>query len=420
MTVEPRTYQAPASIGACVAGIAVSDAVTVLHGGAGCDIKLHTLLRHHNPTGAVHHRVVCTKIAEADLVLDPGVVVGRAAGDIARRTSARLVLVTAASFVEIAGIDRERVVAEVEARVGLPAVYVYAPDFAGDLFDGYGKAAAAVAERMLRDAPDRSASDRAARVNIAGYVHDRPMGDHRGNLAELASLAAAVGLEVNAVLLGGSPVAALADLRNAGFAVALPGGGPAADVLARDAGQPRVDAPLPIGLEATAAFLRAVGGATGRSDRAEARIDEHEARVRALVRQAAEPLTGRRVALFADGHKVAGLLGICRDLRMVPVLAGVLDGRADALPSPLPDGLAVLVDPGQPTCLARIADLAKAGAVDAVVGPAWEVQAARRAGVAGIEFGFPCKAYQPLHPVPYLGYEGVLATASRILEAIGT
>ena len=412
--VEPRTLQAPASIGACMAGLAIEDAVTVLHGGAGCDIKLHTLLRHHNPTGAVHHRVVCTKIAESDLVLNPGQVLSRAALDIARRNRARMVLVTAASFIEVAGIDRERVVEEIEEVLGLPCVYAYAPDFKGDLFDGYARATTEIVRRLLRESPERA--ERADRVNIVGYVHDRPLGDHSGNMAELRSLLRAIGLAVNAVVLDGSPVSALTDLRAADYVLAFPLGRDAAKLLATEAGQKRIDCPLPIGMQATAAFLSVVGQATGRDVKGV--MADLEGRTRRMLRMVIEPLVGKRVALFSDGQKVAGLAGLCRDLSMRPVLLGILDNRAGLVPEDILDGVEVLKDPGQPTCLARISELARKREVDLVIGPAWEVATAHRAGLAAVEFGFPCKVWQPLHHCPYMGYEGVLAMASRVLEAL--
>ena len=412
---EPRTYQAPPTVGACMAGLAIPDAVTIFHGGAGCEIKLHSLLVSHNPTGDVHFRVVNTKVSEADLVLDAGEVLARSAGDIAARAHARLVLVTSASFIEIAGIDRDRLSADLERRVGVPVVYAYAPDFAGDLFDGYQKAIAAVAARAVRDA--RPAADRSGRVNVAGYVFDRPFGDHEGNLAEVRALVEGLGLRLNATLLDGSPAATLERLPAAEACVTLPGGGPAADILASALGQPRVDVELPIGLDATRAFVATVAAAAGAGARAEALLEGREREVRGRVRQAAGSLAGRRVALFADGAKVRGLLGLCRDLRLKPILAGVLDGRVGGIEAGC--GMEVLSDPGQRDCLDRIETLARAGELDLVIGPWVEALAARRAGVAGVEFGFPCRWHVPLGPCPYMGHGGVLAMASRLILALG-
>lgn len=416
MTVEPRTYQAPASIGACMAALAIEDAVAVLHGGAGCDIKLHTLLRHHNATGDVHRHVVCTKISQADLVLDPGRLLGRTVSGIVARVGANLAVISSASFVEVAGLDREALQAELDRSVSVPSVYVYAPDFAGDLFDGYSRALAAIAQRFSRGA--RPSRPTARRANLVGYFLDRPYAEHRANLAEVQSLLARLELALNVTLLDGSPAARLNELADAELSLVLPGGGPAAAVLSETLGHRAVDVPLPMGLKGTRDFLARVGEAVGRLHEAERIASEGEARVSRLLRQIADPLVGRRVAVFADGEKAGGLLSMCRDMRMVPVLAGVLDRRPGSVEGQQLDGIELLVDPGQPTTANAMREVASSRGIDLVIGPAQEVRMARRLGIAALEFGFPCREWQPLYPSPYLGYEGILAVASRALEVV--
>jgi nitrogenase molybdenum-iron protein alpha/beta subunit len=418
MRLEPSTYQATAAIGTCMAGLAVSDGVAVLHGGAGCEVKLHTLLHRHDPTAAVHSRFVCTKVDEVRLVLDPGEALGRAVRDAVTRTGAGLAIATAASFVEAAGIDHDHVRAELERMVPVPAIYVVAPDYAGDLFEGYGRALAAIARRFGREA--RLPAERAGRVNLVGYLFDRPLGEHAGNVAELGRLLEAIGLALNVSLLDGSPASRLQLLGEAEANLVVPGGEAAADVLHESTGQPRVDVPLPMGLEDTAAWLTAVAQATGRASRAAAVSEREASRVRAALRQAAEPLVGRRVALFADGAKLRGLLGLCHDVRFVPKLVGVLDGRQDRCGGRSHAGLEWLDAPSLRACHERLAAAARDREVDLVVGTALETSMARRLGLAALEFGFPCDGYRPLVSSPYLGYEGVLAMATRLLEAMAT
>jgi len=416
MRIEPSTYQATATVGACMAGLAVSDAVAVLHGGAGCEVKLHTLLHRHDPSGAVHRRFVCTKIDEAGLVLDPGETLVAAVRDAVERTNAGLAVVTAASFVEAAGIDHEHVQAELRRAVAVPAVYVVAPDFAGDLFDGYGRALAAIARRFA----DRvePGPDRAGRVNLLGYLLDRPFGEHEGNVAELERLLRAIGLDLNVVLLNGSPASRLRALGDAEVNIVLPGGGAAAGELAAALDQRRVDTELPMGLEGTAAWLTAVARATGRDNRAAPVIERESARVRAALRQAAEPLVGRRVALFSDGAKVHGLLHLCRDLRLVPKLAGVLDARVSLVGHADWSGLELLEDPSLQVAHERLAAAAKHREIDLVIGTAHQAAMAWRLGIPALEFGFPCHGYRALVRSPYVGFDGVLLMAMRVLEVV--
>jgi nitrogenase molybdenum-iron protein alpha/beta subunit len=418
MRLEPATYQATASVGACMAGLAVSDGVAVLHGGAGCEVKLHTLLHRGDPSGAVHGRFVCTKIDEARLVLDPGETIVAAVRDAVARTGAGLAVVTAASFVEAAGIDHEHVRAELGRLVAAPAIYVVAPDYAGDLFEGYGRALAAIARRFAGGVG--ATAGRGGRVNLLGYLFDRPLGEHEGNGAELERLLAGVGLALNVVLLDGARASRLRALGDAELNVVLPGGEAAAEVLGAALGQPRVDAELPMGLGGTASWLAAVARATGRESRATVLIERESARVRALLRQAAEPLVGSRVALFADGAKLRGLLGLCRDLRLVPKLASALDGRTSRCADAAGPDVEWLEDLSLRAAHERLEAAAKRAELDLVVGTAHQAAIARRLGLPALEFGFPCHGYRPLVRSPYLGYEGVLLMATRILEAIAT
>ncbi len=417
MSFEPRTLQAPASVGACLAALAIEDAVGILHGGAGCDMKLHTLIHPHDPSGQVHTRVQCTKLRDADLVVDPAARLASMVRAMAERLGSRLAIVTSAGFVEASGLDHGRLEAELNQRTGIECVYVYAPDTGGDLFDGYSHALAALAARF--GGGGRTGVPTGGRVNLLGYLPDRPLPEHRANLAELGALLGGLGLTVNATLLDGSPAERLRGVADADLSVALPWGVEVARGLRDAHGIPWVDAGLPIGLDATRSFLARVGEAAGVEAKAAALADEGERRVLGAVRSAAEPLQGRRVALFADGPRLKGLLGLCRDLRMVPVAAGVLDGRVAALDGHGFERLEILDDPGQPTEAAWLERAAAERAVDLVVGPWPEVSMARRAGLAGLEFGFPCRDWRPLWAVPTVGYAGALATASRMVEAVG-
>ena len=417
MSFEPRTLQPPASVGACLAALAIEDAVGILHGGAGCDMKLHTLLHPHDPSGQVHTRVQCTKLRDADLVIDPSARLASMVRAMAERLGSRLAIVTSAGFVEASGLDHARLEAELNQRTGIECVYVYAPDTEGDLFDGYSKALAALAARFGQGG--RSGAPVGGRVNVLGYLPDRPLPEHGANLAELGALLGGLGLTANTTFLDGSPAERLRGVADAELSIALPWGREAAHGLHEAHGIPWVDAGLPIGLDATRSFLMRVGEAVGVAPRARALADAGERRVLAAVRSAAEPLHGRRVALFADGPRLKGLLGLCRDLRMVPVVAGVLDGRVEAIDGHGCDPLEILDGPGHPAEADWMKRAAADRSVDLVVGPWPEVSLARRAGLAGLEFGFPCRDWRPLWAVPTVGYAGVLATASRMVEAAG-
>ena len=416
MSFGAMTFQASASLGAIMAGLAVGDAVAVLHGGAGCDIKLHTLLHEHDPGGAVHRRLICTKIHEDQLVIDPGEMLAQAIKDMSGRLDAGMALVSTATFIEISGLDRQHVMEQLAELVAIPAVYVYAPDVDGDMFLGYQRALVAIAKCFIERVKPRH--PRARRVNLIGYFLDRAGAEHRANVAAAGAMLSALGVTLNVTMLDGSPAARLTDLADAELNIALPHGQAAAKVLERKLDQRTLALSPPIGTAFTATFVRALAAEFAEVEAGEAYIAREELRVGQLVRQACAPLVGRRVAAFADGVRLAGLLGICRDLRMVPVIAGALDGRPEHIDRELWPDVEVLPEPSLNETARRLRRAVQDGDVDLVIGSQHEVEMGAQLGLKGVEFGFPCKRYQGLVPMPYWGYDGVLTLAQRTLEAI--
>ena len=416
MNFEPQTYQASATVGVCMAGLAVGNAVTILHGGAGCDIKLHTLLNQHNLTGDVHRRVVCTKISEHDLVLDPGEVLLDSVQDIVERNKAHLAVITAASFVEVAGIDWDHILTHLRKKIRIPLVYVQAPDFSGDLFRGYAAAVDALAGYFTGEA--RQKNPPAGRVNILGYVLDRPGYEHVGNLHEMWRCLAALSLHPNLALLDGGPARRLFTINDAELNIALPGGVKAAETLKDASGTAYLPTGLPMGIEGTKAWIRQIADHTSQGPRGEELIAREEGKVRMMIRQAGEPLVGRRVALFADRAKLEGLLNLCADLKLAPVLAGVLDGtESDDLDTRDWD-IEIMPRPGRKTVRNWLKHAAAGREIDLVIGTAAEVNAARQYSLPALEFGFPCIGFQALYPTPYMGFGGTAVMTSRIREAI--
>lgn len=418
MSFGAMTFQASASLGAIIAGLAIDDAVAVLHGGAGCDIKLHTFLHEHDPGGAVHRRLICTKIHEDQLVFDPGETLAQAIKDMSGRLDAGMAVVSTATFIEISGLDREHVMDQLAELVDIPAVYVYAPDVDGDMFLGYERALTSIAKYFVDRVKPRH--ERARRVNLLGYFLDRQGAEHRANIAAAAAMLRALGLELNVTLLAGSPAARLYDLGDAELNVAFPLGVKAAKVLERKLDQRTLELAPPIGTANTATFIRALAAEFGEVDAGEAYIAREEQRIGQLVRQACAPLVGLRVAAFADGERLAGLLGILRDLRMVPVIAGCLDGRPEHIDRSLWSDVEVLPEPTLNETARRLrrAGPDGDGDVDLVIGSQHEVDMGGQVGLKGLEFGFPCKRYQGLVEMPYWGYDGVLTLAQRTLEQL--
>lgn len=399
-----------------MAGIAIQDAVTVLHGGAGCDIKLHSLLHQHNLTGDVHSNVVCTKVSDHELILDPGDVLINLIKDIAERTRAKLAILTAASFVEVSGIDWDHILTIVRQQIDIPVIYVQAPDYTGDLFKGYFLAVERIAEYFARNQDEKNRSEK--KVNVIGYIFDRPEYEHFANLHEIRRYLKALGLSWNVILFEGAPAERLEHLLDARYNIVFPGGQNTAKHLKNNHNQIPIHTFLPIGMRFTKEYLERIAEVTGTIKAAKAFIAKEEHRLHKMIRTVNDSIIGKRVAVFSDSYKINGLLDFCRDVKLTPVVAGVLNETPEEFTISDADDIHVMERMGHNTVNELLINAAKNGDIDMVIGTSNEANIAKKLNIPSIEFGFPCNNYHVLYPMPYLGYCGEAVLLTRVLEII--
>lgn len=427
--------------GASMAIHAVPDAYLLKHTGVGCKHKTVTQFGTHELGRGVAAHEGWTEVGDAGLIRGSGERIGPYVRSAWQRHQPAVIAIASVTFLDLTGDDFPDLARALDAELPCHVVFLKVPGYEGDLWSGYLTTMLALCERL-----DWSqAVDRPQDVAFLGYLWDRYEGDHQGNLAQIQHLLKGIGLQAGPVLLSGRPMAELADAPRAGVLARLPYATPKAKRLKKVCGRDAVAVDLPIGLGATAAFLRALGTAGGvATARVDAFITRQEASVRERVGTLADRLRGRRVAVLADLPLLAGVCGLLAELGMEVRVAGIrghtLGGEAALRAAlarsgaALPEGCVVLEDPS----IARVRDvvggLLADGGLDGVLGSATDLNglanlspAASLARVAGrgmqpegpflLEIGFPCRTYHCATPMPTLGYGGVLTWVQRLLTA---
>lgn len=332
----------------------------------------------------------------------------------------RVVFRAASPVASIIGTDYEAVERDAEAATGTPVVGLPDRSLSGDWLDGYEDVLAALAERI----PLPSPSPDPGKVALVGLRLERNEQDHLGNVREMRRLVAGIGLEPTAVWLCGEGIRELARVSEAGTILALPGGRRAAETLARRTGASVVECPLPFGPEATAAFVRAAGEATGRQREGQALI---ETNTRAWTRAARWLVTRCLVdSRWAIGGAPDILPGFCDLAESVGAEVRLL--VAWSLRPPRGEGRSWPVPPlfgvGSQEVQEAFRDVA--GSTDVVIGSSAVGEVLGRVRPRGsrgrldipfVELGFPSYAHHALHDEPFLGWSGTLALLSRIAEA---
>lgn len=334
---------------------------------------------------------------------------------IAAHPQAGVALITPMPMAAITGVDYDRLARLAADRAGgRPVVHVPGRSLSADWLGGYGLTLSSLASSPALDlsgpAPDP------ARVAIVGYLMDRNEGDHVANLRVLRDLLARLDLELCSTWLGGGTFEELREVKRAGLIVSLPYGRRAARVLGRRLGIEVLETALPFGLDGTARWLRQVAAATGRLDRVEAVIDDELTRVAPPLQWVVPAvLLHRTVAFIGDPHLLEGFLDFTAELglRHGPM---IVTARADHTPDLAQRLPSVAFEPTRARFMELLEPLRR-DAVDLVVTNS--TGCSLMAGSTPVmEFGFPSYFTHALYPRPFLGFEGALAFADSMANAL--
>lgn len=393
----------PFTVGVYLAVNAVPDAHVVVDGPDCLFFKAEFVHGTHDLHSTLldatsRHRVIHTVADTDNVVVDREGLIADLLRRVASGPGVGVVLVTALPMAAITGSQYDRLARLVRSETGKPVLEVAAKSLQGDWLDGYAEVLAALASGLdlATDAPTEDT------VALVGLLLDRTEADNLANVLELTRLLEqGLGLTVASIWPSNQGVARLARAGTARTVVSLPYGRKAARILARRTGAALVEAEVPLGCRGTAAFLRAVAGATGREGRAEDLIRVEEETCAPLLRRASEQvLRGRRIGFIGDPYLAPRLAEFVEDLGAIP--AGHLSTRY-----PPPD------DTGWPG-----AEALEEGSVDLCLTTTLGTEVLGRRRIPHVEFGFPSYGRHAFGTVPYLGYRGALWLAQMLADQV--
>jgi nitrogenase molybdenum-iron protein alpha/beta subunit len=170
-------------------------------------------------------------------------------------------------------------------------------------------------------------------------------------------------------------------------------------------------------------MLRTLARRFGRGRAVESLIREESRRVLEAVRPLCErTLAGAGVAVAGDPWTASALCRALSELGVDACLVAVL--RRATAGDPIlgtfeQPGRTVLIDPDHADFERELRRRSTDGVVEAVVGSAVSVDAARQAGVPFLEVSAPHYLEHFATPSPYMGFAGMARLAERLANAVG-
>lgn len=334
-----------------------------------------------------------------------------------------VILLTAMSHVAITGRQYPILLDGLDPPLNHPVIEVVPGSLSGDWLDGYANTLAALARDVALDPTPEPAPD-GRRVALVGHLLHRLEADATADLDELRRMITGLDLEVVSAWPDGGDMAQLGEARRADTVVSLPYAREAGRVLAERTGATLVEVDLPVGLDASCAFLRRLGEATARATQAEAFI---EAELRRVVPRLewvlAHELLGRRVLTAGDPHLVSGLRSALTELGCTVGLEIVYARSEHGATPPAGD------DPGAPAHhvapdIRRLTQdtgdqqLAKGIDLGIVCSLAVDLLQDGARHIPFVEVGYPSYYSHALYPQPVLGFDGTLCLVSRLVTAL--
>ncbi|NOZ01391.1 MAG: hypothetical protein GXP54_05820 [Deltaproteobacteria bacterium] len=406
---------------------AVPGTVLFLHTTVGCKFKTQLHLVEHDWFRESHNQRIWTGLEDVELIRGTGKHLVQFAQTWYGRRTPDLVVVATNTVVDLSPSDVEVAVEELRERLPCPVILLNAPGYEGSLGRGYSRMIGAVMDLLDWDVePDPRD------VALIGYPFDRFEMDHAANLRELKRLLARLGLTASGTLFSGEGLAALRATTKAKTLALLP--------LAQDLdtgkmtrkGRIRAPVDLPVGLNGTSRFLREIGGAAGVPKATiEEVIDAETAKVAPLLAHPARVLEDMHrvnVSVFLDAPLAAAVTAFLLDLGAAVRLVCVTgDDRTDmgsfkralnrhgVKDEEMPR---VLLNPSRDAALGAFRDLRGPNEVHIVVGSAIQKQALAREGARVLELGYPSTSKHQIYPMPWMGYNGAVGLAQRLMDAM--
>jgi len=182
---------------------AVRDACALLDGPDGALYKALFLHGRHDTASTLldvggHHRIAFANVCSRGVVRHHDEIVARQLRALDALPESGLLLATALPMCSVTGTDYGRILRELRSELRKPALEIRPSSLLGDWLDGYAATLDALARGLDLDGAGKGRRTAA----VVGYLWDRNEGDHRGNLAELRRIFAALDLELVSIWCG--------------------------------------------------------------------------------------------------------------------------------------------------------------------------------------------------------------------------
>lgn len=342
------------------------------------------------------HRVAHTLADINNVVLDREDQISSLALKLMSEPGAGMVLLTAMPMASITGTQYDRIARDLSKRTGKLVAEVPARSLQGDWLDGYGQVLAAIAREIPLDGGAAAAPEKVA---VVGPLMDRTEADRLADTKELRRiLEDGLGLDVVAIWPSNCTVADLSATSGAGTIISLPYGARATKVLKKRIGAQVIEAPLPVGPSGVDAFVRKVGAALDRTDRAEAFLARERSRWDDAFGLCAADLKGRRFVVIADPWLAESTVRLVQDAGAVVVAAQ-----------------STAFDPKPVLGLPTPADLPADASIDMFLVPTRGIDFALRQARPFFEFGFTSYGTHAFFDAPMLGWPGAVNMLSGIV-----
>lgn len=442
-TVNPCTLCAP--LGAVLAACGIEGTLPLLHGAQGCATYIRRYLISHfrEPVD-----VASSSFSESTTVFGGEDNFSRAIDNIRQTYDPKLIAVGTTCLAETIGEDLQMMISRYHANqnTSLPIVYASTPSYKDGHLEGYHAMVHAivrtlVAPSTVSQVPDRSGSawsnldDAGAatrNVNLLPPIVSPADIRHLRSLIEAFGMSATVLPDYSDTLdgpihdryhalpNGGTKLSEIAEMGRsvATLDLTLTGTAPQASDALLARGVPSHLLGLPIGVEATDAFVETLAALSGNT--VPVALESERGRLLDAYADGHKYVFGKRIGLYGDPEWVVALTRFLLEIGALPTMCAT-GARNRALSqglARLPAGSVEVVL--EDTDFSAIESASKRLAVDLLIGNSKGYRAARSSEVPLMRLGFPIHDRVGASRILSLGYQGTMALFDTLINTLLT
>ncbi len=422
-------------LGAALAFSGIEGALPLLHGSQGCATYIRRYLISHfkEPVD-----IASSNFSEQSAVFGGGDNLKQALANIRRQYDPALIGIATTCLSETIGEDVPGILREYAQQDGVgtlpPLVHVSTPSYQGTYREGFHAAVKALVT-ALAGAAAKKIRPLAQTINLLpGMLSPEDLRHLKAIVADFGlsaimlpdyadRLDGAQWTEYRPIQPGGTPVAAIGQMGQAvatvqfGHVLALePGAG---QQLAQACGVPLASLGLPIGINATDAFLTALETISGRATPSAYRAERGRL-VDAYV-DGHKYVSQKRAIVFGEEDLVAGLAAFLAEIGLMPVLCatGGKSGRfREAIHTAAPDLAREDIRIEEGIDFKTVETLAAETEADILIGNSKGLHLARALQKPLVRVGFPIHDRFGGGRVRHIGYRGTLRLFDRIVNSL--